>query len=264
MFELTTLGLASLVVLMTLTWLWQWHSGNAGWVDVAWSLGMALLALLYAVAGTGAAGQRLLVGVLGGVWALRLAIHLWRRVSGSAEDGRYVDMREWLGGRAQPGFFLFFQFQAVAAVVLALPWLVAVQRPVAAPAWAMALSGVIWLIAVVGETIADRQLSRFRGQAENRGKTCRDGLWRYSRHPNYFFEWLHWWAYVPLTLGGPLGWVGLLGPLMMFLVLYYLTGIPHTERRALASRGADYANYQRSTPMFFPWFPKEISSENRH
>ncbi len=257
MAELMVSGLVMLAVLMTLVWLWQWRSGNAGWVDVGWSFGMAALAVLFAVLGDGDPGQRVLIGILGAAWGLRLGFYLWRRVGGSEEDGRYVDMRAWLGERAQLGFFAFFQFQAVAAVALALPWAAAVQRPEAGPVWASVLAVVIWLVAVGGETLADRQLADFRARPENLGKTCRSGLWRYSRHPNYFFEWLHWWAYVPLTLGGPLGWLGLLGPVMMFLVLYYLTGIPHTERRALASRGEDYAAYQRSTSMFFPWFPTE-------
>jgi steroid 5-alpha reductase family enzyme len=92
--------------------------------------------------------------------------------------------------------------------------------------------------------------------AANRGHTCRDGLWRYSRHPNYFFEWLHWWAYVPLSLGAAGGWATILAPLVMLFFLFCVTGIPATEAQALQSRGADYRQYQRTTSAFFPWFPR--------
>ena len=122
------------------------------------------------------------------------------------------------------------------------------------------LGTTVWLIAVGGESVADRQLARWRAQPDNRGKTCRAGLWRLSRHPNYFFEWIHWWAYVCLAIGTPWVWVALAGPVVMLLFLYKITGIPYTEARALASRGEDYARYQRTTSAFIPWFPEKESS----
>jgi steroid 5-alpha reductase family enzyme len=114
----------------------------------------------------------------------------------------------------------------------------------------------VWLLSVVGEGIADRQLARFRENPANKGKTCRDGLWRYSRHPNYFFEWLHWFAYVLLAVGSPWFWLSAAGPVVMYLFLRYVSGIPYTEAQALRSRGEDYRRYQQTTPMLFPWFPK--------
>ena len=109
----------------------------------------------------------------------------------------------------------------------------------------------------MGNTIlADRRLAHFRGRPGNRGKTCREGWWHYSRHPNYFFEWLHWWSYMALAAGAPYGWVALLAPTAMFYLLFRVTGIPPTEAQALASRGDDYREYQRTTSVFFPWFPK--------
>ncbi len=89
------------------------------------------------------------------------------------------------------------------------------------------------------------------------------GLWRYSRHPNYFFEWLHWFTYVLLAVGSPLWWLAWSGPLVMYLFLRYLSGVPFTEKQALRSRGEDYRDYQRSTPMFFPWFPRTSPSQDR-
>ncbi len=115
----------------------------------------------------------------------------------------------------------------------------------------------MWLASVGGEAIADRQLAKFRANPANKGKTCRDGLWRYSRHPNYFFEWLHWFAYVLLAIGSPIAWLAWAGPLVMYVFLRWISGIPYTEAQALRTRGEDYARYQRTTPMLIPWFPKE-------
>ena len=99
--------------------------------------------------------------------------------------------------------------------------------------------------------------ARFRARRESRGKTCREGLWRYSRHPNYFFEWLGWWAWVLAAVGSPLFLLSLSGPLFMLVFLFKITGIPATEEQALRSRGDDYRRYQRTTSMFVPWFPKK-------
>ena len=101
----------------------------------------------------------------------------------------------------------------------------------------------------------DRALRRFRARPENRNRTCREGLWRYSRHPNYFFECVHWFAYVLLAWGGPLWWLAAAGPLIMLVFILVVTGVPHTEKQALSHR-PDYAEYKRTTNMFFPWFPK--------
>ncbi|NKB24027.1 MAG: DUF1295 domain-containing protein [Kiritimatiellae bacterium] len=113
------------------------------------------------------------------------------------------------------------------------------------------------LVAILGEAIADRQLERFRSNPQNRGAVYRDGLWRVSRPPNYFFEWLYWWAYVIMGVGMPCGVVTLLGPVLMLLFLFKLTGIPYTEQQALSSRGDAYREYQKATPIFLPWFPQK-------
>jgi len=140
-------------------------------------------------------------------------------------------------------------------VLFALPFLAVAGNPIAVTSWLLA--GVaIWLLSVIGESIADRQLARFRADPTNRGRTCRQGLWRYSRHPNYFFEWLQWFAYVCLAVGSPIGWLAWSGPLTMYVFLRWISGVPYTETQALRSRGDDYRAYQRSTPLLFPWFPK--------
>lgn len=255
-----TLLLAGLVVVsavMVGTWLVARASANAGIVDVVWSACMGLLAVLYALLGEGEAVRRLLLALVAVSWSARLTVYLYRRVVGQEEDGRYQAMRAAMGERAQLGFFLFFQAQAVIAVLLSVPFAVVAttQAPIAT-GW-LALAVLVWLVALGGESLADRQLDRFRRDPANRGRTCRAGLWRWSRHPNYFFEWLHWFAYVALSAAGPWWWSLVFGPALMLALLYRLTGIPYTEMQALKSRGEDYRHYQRTTSAFFPWFPKE-------
>ncbi|KAG1359915.1 hypothetical protein G6F61_014465 [Rhizopus arrhizus] len=146
--------------------------------------------------------------------------------------------------------------QALLIILFAPPFVAVAANPrPGLTIWIVAAAGV-WLLSVGGEALADRQLARFRANPANKGRTCRDGLWRYSRHPNYFFEWLHWFTYVLLAVGSPLWWMAWLGPLLMYVFLRWISGIPFTEQQALRTRGDDYREYQRRTSAFFPWFPK--------
>ena len=120
----------------------------------------------------------------------------------------------------------------------------------------MALAVAIWLVSVVGEGIADAQMKRFRDDPANKGKVCRDGLWRYSRHPNYFFECVHWLAYAALAIGAPHGWVTLGAPLVMAFLLTKLSGMPMLEKEMIATRPG-YAEYVRTTSALIPWPPNQ-------
>jgi steroid 5-alpha reductase family enzyme len=227
---------------------------NMGYVDVFWALGMALAAVLAAVLAEGDALVRALVAVLGGLWGLRLFRFLWSRVRGEAEDGRYRAMREAIGDGAL-AWFAFFQLQALVIALFAASFVAAASAPggLASPSVWIALA--IWIIAVGGEWLADRQLHAHRRDPSMHGRTCRRGLWAWSRHPNYFFEWLHWFAYVALAAAGPLWWLALLGPVLMFVFLWRVSGIPWTEAQALRTRGEDYRRYQAEVSAFFPWPP---------
>jgi steroid 5-alpha reductase family enzyme len=242
-----------LAVVMTTLWARQLKTQNATSVDMAWSFGLAALALIYATFADAPLQRRLLVGGLSFAWAMRLGLFLlFNRVLGhTEEDGRYRAMREHWGPAAARNFFWVYQAQAAVAMMFSLPVLAAMPG---GPLDALALLGVaVWLIAVTGEAIADRQLGAFRGDPANKGHVCQVGLWRYSRHPNYFFEWIHWWTYVLIGHGALLTWVG---PAVMLLFLFRISGIPYTELQAVKSRGDAYREYQCTTSVFVPWFPR--------
>lgn len=235
-------------------WIWQRRRRNAGIVDVTWAAGVGGSAILLAAVGDGAAYPRALLAVFGGGWGLRLALHLWLRVRAEREDGRYAHLRaRW--GEDQRRWFAFFQFQAVLVAAFAAPFVAVAANRENHLGWLIA-GGATWVLAIVGESVADAQLARFRADPVNHGRTCRQGLWRYSRHPNYFFEWLHWFTYVFLAFGSPIAWLAWSGPIVMYVFLRWISGIPYTEAQALRSRGEDYRTYQRSTPMLIPWFPR--------
>jgi steroid 5-alpha reductase family enzyme len=244
--------------MMTAAWEWQRRHRNAGIVDVLWAAGLGAAAVLLAVLGTGAPATRTVLGVLGGAWGARLARHLWVRVRGEAEDGRYRALRAHWGDDPRR-WFGFFQLQALVVALFAVPFVAVAANPATHARW-LAVGAGIGLLALLGEARADAELAAFRADPRHRGLTCRRGLWRYSRHPNYFFEWLHWFAYVALAVGSPLWALAWLGPAAMFLFLRYLSGIPWTETQALRTR-PDYAEYQRRTSMLIPWFPKRIRDE---
>jgi len=254
--SIVLIGYLSAVLIFTLAWLWQLRTRNAGMVDPIWSYSVGALAVLYAVLANGEPTVRVMTALLGGGWGLRLGSHLLRRNMGE-EDGRYARLREEWGPAAQRNMFWFFQLQVVFAMLLSLGFLVVVYQPLRPSNAVYLLALVVWLISVAGEGCADRQLSRFKAAPENRGKVCRRGLWRYSRHPNYFFECLHWLTYAILALASPWLWVTLIPPLVMAWLLLKVSGIPLTEAQTARSR-PDYAEYIRTTSALIPWPPKKV------
>jgi steroid 5-alpha reductase family enzyme len=249
-------GTLLVTAVMFATWVLHLRRRNAGLVDVAWSANIAILAIVFGALGSGYPPRRLLVALMGGIAGARLALHIWQRGRGKPEDPRYTTLRRDWGGNVPLKFLGFFLVQGAADVFLSIPFLVAAvnRAPAIAPLeWAGA---AIWIVAIAGETAADRQLARFKSDPSNAGRVCRAGLWRYSRHPNYFFEWLVWVAYAVFALASPGGWFALACPALMLFLLLCVTGIPATEAQALRSRGEGYRDYQRTTSAFVPWMPK--------
>ncbi len=250
-------GLGILALLMAVLWVVQLWREEADIVDAGWVAGLGLLAVYYALHLDGVFSRRMLVAFMVLVWSYRLASYLIRaRVLVPGEDPRYAALREAWSVNAQRNFFLFFEAHALAAVVLSIPFAVVMLNPEPRfSVWEM-LAMLVWIVSIAGEALADHQLRIFREDAATKGMACRRGLWKYSRHPNYFFEWLHWWTYVLMGLGAPYGWLTLMGPALMLYLFMKVTGIPPTEARALHTRGDDYRKYQETTSAFFPWFPK--------
>jgi steroid 5-alpha reductase family enzyme len=231
---------------------------NFGIVDIAWALGFVPMAILYGILGGGARPRRMLITAMAVLWSLRLGGYLARRVLGHlrTEDGRYQQLRRDWAERLNAKMFQFFQFQALLLVALSVPFLLAARNP--APGLhplELAAAGM-WLLALLGETLADSQLAAFKRDPANRGRVCDTGLWRCSRHPNYFCEWLVWVAFALFALASPWGWVALFCPALMLFFLLKVTGIKYTEDQLLRSKGEAYRAYQQRTSAFIPWPPR--------
>ncbi len=257
---LAIMGAASVAVLMLLLWLIQLRTGNAAIVDAGWAGGLALLGLLYAALGGGYWLRSAMIGTMSAIWGLRLAVYLLAtRIIGHPEEGRYQELRrEWKTNI--PGkFLLFYELQALLCVVLAVPFLMAARNPEPGISLLEGAAAALWILAMAGEAAADAQLNKFKSDPSNKGRTCQAGLWRYSRHPNYFFEWLIWVAFALFALASPGGFWGLLSPALILYFVLRVTGIPATEAQAIRTRGEEYRRYQRTTSAFVPWFPKEVA-----
>ncbi|TVP77953.1 MAG: DUF1295 domain-containing protein [Puniceicoccaceae bacterium] len=229
-------------------------------VDTIWTAGLGLSAFIYhSVAGLDSIRSWAVLLIIG-IWSFRLSYHLFTdRVFKGHEDPRYQALAEHWGAKAPLNFYLLFLVQIPFIALFLYPVSLAMQAEAAGWLWTDTLAVLIAVLAMLGEAVADRQLARFRGDPVNKGEVCQEGLWRYTRHPNYFFEWLHWFSYVAFAWSAALSWPTLLGPLAMYIFLRYLTGVPYAERSSLKSRGDAYRRYQATTNAFFPWIPRKQS-----
>ncbi len=260
-FHILSVGGITAFVIFTLTWLLSRKLNNYSLVDIAWSYSLTLLVPVYAWMIQGSPLRSAVTILMATAWSLRLGTYLFIRIKKHHphEDVRYQVLRqEWrqnLGSR----FFLFFQAQALLIVLLSIPFLLVLLNP--NPQFSIIeISGItVWFIGIVGETIADAQMQRFKSKPLNKGKVCCVGLWRYSRHPNYFFESVIWWGFWLYACDSPWGWTTIYAPLLLLHFLVRVTGIPLTEKCAIESKGAAYLEYQRTTSAFIPWFTKNSS-----
>jgi steroid 5-alpha reductase family enzyme len=245
-----------LLALFLLTWWLSVRLDNYSFVDVTWSLAFAPVASWYAFSGTGWWLRKVSVALLVSAWSLRLGIYLWHRVASHhpKEDVRYAVLREKWQSQPQRAFLFFFLAQAVLVWLLMVPVHLICQQHTDSFHILEVIGLCLWFVALLGEGIADAQLEGFKKSGS--GGVCQQGLWRYSRHPNYFFQSLLWWGLFLMALPASWGWVAIIAPLSMLHFLLNVTGIPLTEKLSVERRGEAYREYQRTTSAFIPWFRK--------
>jgi steroid 5-alpha reductase family enzyme len=243
-------------ILFAVMWAVCVKVGNYGFLDVTWTLSIGLLALIDSLAGPGTPERRMLFAALGLAWSLRLGLFVLQRVlkHHPGEDKRYRSLREqW---KTPGAFLLFFELQALIAVIFSAPFLCAAfadDVQIGILEW----SGlVIVLVGIVGEAVADLQAKAFKERQQGKKRILDVGLWRYSRHPNYFFEMLVWIGFGLAAVSLPHGWTAIACPMLISYFLLRVTGIPLTEKHSLETYGQAYRDYQYRTSAFIPWLRK--------
>jgi steroid 5-alpha reductase family enzyme len=246
------------VGMMFIVWLAALRLKNLGIVDIAWSFGFLPIAIFFAATADGDVVRRLIIAGMAALWSLRLGTHVGVRVISHhpQEDVRYGKLRADWGANLKKKTFWFFQFQAAILAALSTVFLVPCLNKKAEITSLEWVGVAIWAIALAGESLADHQLKQFRANSANQGQICQRGLWNYSRHPNYFFEWLVWAGFFVFAYGSPGGCFTVLCPGLMLFFLLRVTGIPLTEELSVRSKGDAYRDYQRTTSAFVPWFKK--------
>ena len=260
------LWLAVLVALllsgaMALAWRVALTTGQSGRIDAIWAFATGLAAVVAAAASHGDSLRRAVVCMMAAIWSLRLGLYLWRRAIAGGDDRRYAALKQSWGEAAPRRLFLFLQIQAAASLPLALTAYCAAGAPRPGLDWRDGLAIAIFALAFAGEAFADQQMASFKREPGNRGRICDQGLWAWSRHPNYFFEWLGWLAYpiMAIEAGYPAGWLTLSGPLVMYVLLVHVSGVPPLEAHLSRSRPAEFAAYAENVSAFWPRPPRSFA-----
>ena len=249
-------ALLTLLVMFSLLWLASLYFANASIVDMWWGPAFVLALVAYLDFGLPAHPRAWLVLGATGLWAARLAWHIGRRNVGHGEDPRYRAWREQHGQRWWWRSYLqVFVLQALVAWVVSWPLFHASRPGTPFPSWWDMVGAGVFLAGWLFESVADRQLAAFKRDPANRGQVMDRGLWRYSRHPNYFGEALLWWGLGLIGAAVPGGWMGLVGPLVMTWLLLRVSGVTMLERGLRQSK-AGYADYVVRTSAFVPWPPR--------
>jgi len=251
-------------LMMTGAWVVWRATRNAGWIDTTWTFAVGVVGAASALIRLDARGvlpRQQLVAALVALWALRLGSHIARRTLAASDDPRYAALvREW-GANAVPQMFRFVQIQALVAIPLLVTIAVAARAPQPALGALDWIGAAVLMIAIAGEALADRQLRQFGADPRHKGQVCDRGLWSWSRHPNYFFQWLGWLAYPVLGLASvatyPWALLTLSGAFCMYWLLVHVSGIPPLERHMENSRGAAFRAYRARTAAFFPRPPAD-------
>jgi steroid 5-alpha reductase family enzyme len=251
-------GLNAAMVIMAFAWLIGRRLKNASSLDVGWSYGFAVVVCMYAVMGSGDPLRKWLLAGMVTLSSLRRGTSLLLDIiRHHPEEGqRYAMLREQFPKRPWLMLFGYSQYQAALIGLLSAPLAIICSNPSPALSGVEVAASILWVAAICGEAAAGFQSMRFRSDPKNSGKACDAGLWRYSRHPDYFFEWLIWTAYFFFALGSPWGWTTIYCPLLVLYSLTRVSGIPLAEARSLRLLGDEYRRYQHTTAAFFPRPPK--------
>ncbi len=253
---LALIALAIVCVIMVCAWIWGTKIENYSVVDAFWSFNFAVIAVFIFFMSHGNEWRKQIVCVLAILWSLRLGLHLSKRIFShlDQEEGRYKQLRQEWKKNIHTKFFFFFQMQAFSNVWLAFPFFIIATNANEKLCWLEYAGAAIWLISIIGEAVADKQLDNFKKDPKNKGEVCDKGLWNYSRHPNYFFQLMIWIGVFIFAVSSPYGWLAILSPLTIAFLLFKVTGIPMTEEQSLRSKGDKYKAYQKTTSVFIPWF----------
>lgn len=250
----------ALSAVMSTAWYLQQKTGNSGWVDVTWSFGVggvAFIVALLPLEQNWPHWRQMAVAVLAVCWCVRLGLHIAIRTHAATDDPRYRDLIIQWGSDASRRMFWFLQSQAIVGTILALSIILAAHNPDPELRVQDFIGLIILITSLTGEAVADSQLRKFKAASNTRNGICDIGLWRLSRHPNYFFEWLSWLAYpiIAIDFAGqnPFGWLSLAAPILMYWALVYVSGIPPLEDHMLRTRGDAFRAYQQRTRPFFPF-----------
>lgn len=234
-------------------WAIQRATGLSGWIDTIWSGAVGISGILAALFAHGDFDRRIAILIIIAAWALRLGGHIGSRTRGGGEDPRYAKFIEEWGDSAAWRLFLFLQIQALAAFILVLAVYLAATNDTPVPRVIDVVAILVAIVALGGEAVSDMQLTRFRKTPQAKTEVCETGLWHYSRHPNYFFEWLFWCCWPLFAVTAPIWtWLSLLAPLLMYWLLVHVSGIPPLEEHMLRSRGEKFRALQRRVNAFFP------------
>jgi steroid 5-alpha reductase family enzyme len=249
------IALIGLAVIMSAAWSIQRVTGNAGWIDAAWTFGVGAMGVVLALAPASddVVWRRSIVAALAAAWSMGLGLHIVKRTLESDDDPRYARLMADWGSAASARLFAFLQAQAVVGAVLALTIALAAHAP--GPLRLQDVVGIpLMAAAIAGEAVADRELARFKADPANRGAICDVGLWRLSRHPNYVCEFVVWAAAAIIAFepGDASTWLAFLAPAMMYWTLRYASGVPPLEERMRRTRPHAFAAYAARTPVFFP------------
>jgi steroid 5-alpha reductase family enzyme len=257
LFQIIGLSLAVVLAYMTAVWLVSLALRNASIVDMFWGLGFVLLAAVYFAATDGVIGRKVLIIILVAVWGLRLSLYILRRNWGQGEDYRYRAFREKAGEKFWwVSFFQVFLLQGVLLWLISAPILAAQFYDSPDEVVVTDILGpLVWGVGFIFESVGDWQLASFKADPANKGKVMQGGLWRYTRHPNYFGDTTLWWGYFVIAAGTVDGLWTVFSPVLMTVLLMRVSGVALLERAQVRTK-PQYRAYIESTSAFLPWFPR--------